>query len=372
MSKRGQRRGKHGARVRRERASSGHAMSLDAAVEFTKDDPPRGRRRNTDPDFSLFHYTTAAGLLGIVQTGTLWATQANYLNDSAECRLLSRLLTPRIREAFTKLVPELIELKAFKPEIAERISAGALDTEAEKVTGAILRAIDRVSPIHITSFCRHRNGSPECEHGLLSQWRGYGKGGFAIQFDESQLDDLTDEESQKHSYQGLITRRVSYEDHEEAAQLERFDGIANASLKVAFEHAAPVLANQPEVRKVLGEKRLEDYIGAFTDAVAFLKSARFKEENEYRIVALPTRSKGLIREAVDERPWREKHFKEGAAGTLVPFIKLFEYTERPLPIKKIIVGPHQDQDNQVFAAMLLLEKHGIDVPVVSSSTTLRV
>ena len=33
---------------------------------------------------SLFHYTTAAGLLGILRESVLWATEARFLNDAQE------------------------------------------------------------------------------------------------------------------------------------------------------------------------------------------------------------------------------------------------------------------------------------------------
>ncbi|KQV50324.1 hypothetical protein ASC95_13135 [Pelomonas sp. Root1217] len=36
------------------------------------------------PTGELFHYTTSAGLLGIVQSGSIWATEARYLNDATE------------------------------------------------------------------------------------------------------------------------------------------------------------------------------------------------------------------------------------------------------------------------------------------------
>src|SRR5678816_1780308 len=32
----------------------------------------------------LYHYTTPAGLLGIVENNKLWATHINYLNDATE------------------------------------------------------------------------------------------------------------------------------------------------------------------------------------------------------------------------------------------------------------------------------------------------
>ncbi|MET4038086.1 hypothetical protein ABIB94_009246 [Bradyrhizobium sp. JR7.2] len=363
MSKRGQRRGKA-----RARPQSGGPIVKSSGMPASAL-PPKSRRI-TDPDHSLFHYTTATGLIGIVESNTLWATHASFLNDTAECQLLSTLLAPQIRREFEKIVPELTSRGAFKPELLSQLGDNGMATEAERVVNSISRAIDSGSPIHITSFCLHKNGSPESEHGLLSQWRGYGRGGFAIEFDEAKIDDLTNIENERFSYQSMITRRVSYHDHKKVAGLDNFIGMANASLKAVFGAAAPNLARRPDVAEILGERELTSYIGAFVQAVPFLKSPRFEEENEYRIVALPTRSPKLTIE-VDKRQWKPRNFREGLGGSMVPFIRLFEGAGRPLPIKKIIVGPHRDQQNQKLAAELLLEKHGVEVPVIASDTTLR-
>jgi hypothetical protein len=153
--------------------------------------------------------------------------------------------------------------------------------------------------------------------------------------------------------------------------LDNFQGIANASLKVAFEHAAPKLASRPDVKELLGTRDLHDYVRAFVDAVPFLKNASFKEENEYRIVALPTRSKALVEEIGDKRSWKEVHFREGAGGAMLPYIKLFEKPGVRSAMMKIIVGPHRDQENQLLAAKFLLEKNQLDIPVVCSATTFR-
>jgi hypothetical protein len=351
MSKKGQRRGKAIARKRREEPSRIESIASTSSA--------------------MFHYTTASGLIGILESGSLWATHANFLNDSAECRLLNRLLTPQIKSEFEKIVPELTARGAFVPDIMKSLGGDAMSTEAEKVTNSILRAIDRTSQIYVTSFCMHEINSPECDHGLLSQWRGYGKGGFAIEFDEAALDDLTKLEVKHHSYQSMMTRKVEYDNHADAANLSSFTGIANAALKVAFEDAAPILATREDVAEILGSGDLTNYVGAFISVLPFLKSPRFKEENEYRIVALPTRSRYLVEESGDARPWKETYFRENAIGSVVPFIQLFKDTGAPLPIKKVIVGPHRDQENQTLAATLLLEKYGFDVPVVSSDTTLR-
>jgi hypothetical protein len=39
-----------------------------------------------DPDVVLWHYTNGAGLLGFLEAGTIFSTQACGVNDSTECR----------------------------------------------------------------------------------------------------------------------------------------------------------------------------------------------------------------------------------------------------------------------------------------------
>src|ERR1700678_2741703 len=43
------------------------------------------------PDI-LWHYTNAAGFLGICRSGKLWATNTDYLNDASEMRHARRLV----------------------------------------------------------------------------------------------------------------------------------------------------------------------------------------------------------------------------------------------------------------------------------------
>ena len=39
-----------------------------------------------DREVILWHYTNGAGLLGILETGTIFSTQVSCVNDSTECR----------------------------------------------------------------------------------------------------------------------------------------------------------------------------------------------------------------------------------------------------------------------------------------------
>jgi hypothetical protein len=48
------------------------------------------------PPETLYHYTTQDGLLGIIQSRSLWATNVSYMNDSTEFDLFLGLLKDRL------------------------------------------------------------------------------------------------------------------------------------------------------------------------------------------------------------------------------------------------------------------------------------
>src|ERR1700682_4515841 len=59
----------------------------------------------------LFHYTDARGLIGIFETKCLFATHADFLNDSSECRLLKDIVGPQLTsefEAAAKKFPQIM------------------------------------------------------------------------------------------------------------------------------------------------------------------------------------------------------------------------------------------------------------------------
>lgn len=48
------------------------------------------------PDGLLFHYTTAAGIIGILENCQLWATEYRHLNDRQEYRIAAHLLKEQL------------------------------------------------------------------------------------------------------------------------------------------------------------------------------------------------------------------------------------------------------------------------------------
>lgn len=313
---------------------------------------------------SLFHYTTASGLIGILGSQSLYATHANFLNDSAECRILSDLLKPRVSREMESIVPELVKMGRLRPEVYEEYGRKIHEMQAEKVLGSVLISIDRIAPFYITSFCIHDRTEAAFQNGLLSQWRGYASGGFAIEFDELHIDELVKEENVEFRYQGILTEAVSYDGHIERAKLERFDGLAKSMLRALFESQGGDLDR--DFGSLVGH---ETYIRPFLETLPFLKDPGFSEEREYRIAALCNRPT-VIGEGEKRKP-KEIAFRETGGGTLVPFIRLFENLKSKLPIKGILVGPHARQENQMSALKLLLEQCEMDVEIRQSQLTFR-
>lgn len=117
------------------------------------------------PDGPLFHYTGAAGLLGIFQRKEIWATDALYMNDAEEMRHADIVL---------------------RQEYQARLADGALLQEDKAMFLSGLEALEErqrqrnAAPTYVVSFSSHGD--------QLSQWRAYCQGGgFSIGFDWADL-----------------------------------------------------------------------------------------------------------------------------------------------------------------------------------------
>jgi hypothetical protein len=314
---------------------------------------------------SLFHYTTAQGLLGIIKDQALFATHADFSNDSSECKLIRAYIANVLSSEYKELVPQLIDMKIIDPDLLRMHGILVFEKEADNSVNAMLRATNNTAPYFVTSFCIHDDKSYEYSHGLLSQWRGYGLGGFAIEFDELEIDKLIEAELAGWKYQGILSNTVAYEDHEQHADPSRFKGMAGAFLREILPKKIP----DEDLNKILGTQTIDDYGRHFLSVAPFLKHRGFREESEYRIVALcnrPTKN-----DPGDERKVKEIHFRSRQDGHVVPYISLFENLDKPLPIKGIIIGPHPQQDNQRGAVELLLERYGVKAPVRVSELPFR-
>ena len=101
-----------------------------------------------NPPERLYHYTTADGLLGILESRTVWATHINYLNDKHELHHAEKVLSLELRERAERSDVNVEERQALLAA-AESLEKHRSDREAYV-------------------FSLTENGDQ------LSQWRAYG------------------------------------------------------------------------------------------------------------------------------------------------------------------------------------------------------
>jgi hypothetical protein len=313
----------------------------------------------------LFHYTTSGGMEGILRTQTLWATQAMFLNDTSELRAFAELLPDLLRAAVDEGIEPLLR---FNPnqQILNRFGgkAALVEQVVRETTNAMYGALlgTPTSPAYIepyvVSFCTASN-TRVAEHGLLSQWRGYGRdGGYVLVFDTARFDALVGEEAGKWTWAILMGGDVVYSSYTLDRIREEIGDSMDAMKKSVGEFLRT--AGNPDI--------LEPLFFALTQCACRYNQWGFAEENEVRIVAIPA-NKQILEEArrhnlpVSEIP-RHAYLRH---GTTVPCIRLFEgdgsYAHKPLPIKRVIVGPHPEKERRQRAVEILLRQLGIDIPV---------
>ncbi|MDP2312645.1 MAG: DUF2971 domain-containing protein [Pseudomonadota bacterium] len=116
----------------------------------------------------LYHYTTAAGLIGILKDGELRATHHAYLNDPSELEWFPRALFKQLEHSFREVFP-----------VNTLLSACRTATEAVQLFLVIAKQLDlsKGREPFVASFSASGNH--------LGQWRAYGGGGngFALGFD---------------------------------------------------------------------------------------------------------------------------------------------------------------------------------------------
>jgi hypothetical protein len=125
-------------------------------------------------------------------------------------------------------------------------------------------------------FCSHARDRPyEREHGLLSQWRGYGKdGGFCLVFDTAKLWGLFEKERDAFFYAYTDVRKAFYP-REPSKQIECFTELLDTSESV--------------IKTALLENRdfsVDQTLLPFVSSATAFKHQGFHEEREVRLVAM--------------------------------------------------------------------------------------
>lgn len=323
---------------------------------------------------SLFHYTTGAGLKGILESKCLWATDYRFTNDGRELRYAEEVLV----EEFKKEVPKLFEAQGNTPPILIKDAFIKMANEIGSLLGfsdlegsygwlaqeTILNHHKKLfskcyESIYLTSFCIHTD-TDIYNDGLLSQWRGYATdGGYAIEFDRKKLKLLDNNKP-------FIRSEIYYPTRSSHGLIPDCIERLKNNLPFVFKFLADVnLGDDPEAilshyksTPEMSEKIDKD--GAdFALCKTLIKHPGFHEECEYRFVVLSATKS-------DNKPDIKHREKD---GKLIPYIEIFKGAEKEFlnTIKRIIVGPHRDKEMRAEGVRSLLTSHGMSDVLVHIS-----
>ncbi|HLO30630.1 MAG TPA: DUF2971 domain-containing protein [Anaerolineales bacterium] len=253
----------------------------------------------------LFHYTTSAGMVGILETGNIWTTKIQYTNDHTELRLA---------------------LNYIRNEIDfQRQGIGKTRTD-EELEG-MCRALDGVQTVNVGVASFTEIGDQ------LGQWRGYCEigDGYSLGFDAAKLQDKL---RKRYSYH-LFPCIYEVEQHKRLAK-ELIDHYPTKHLLDIAKRARHASRGDPY-----------DFEIAFSSAIVFfaplIKTENFKEEKEWRLIS-PILS------------YAEAHFRRGN-HSLIPYWEFDLDLENTL--KQIVVGPTPEPALSSLAVRGLLLKKSL-------------
>ncbi len=282
-----------------------------------------------------------------------------FLNDYSEIVLfrdkLISLILPYVREAYEELIRQT-------PHIEQEINkVGGLSQVVQHDTEVFVNAQYEATgdEIYILSFCGQHKNPQINRNGLLSQWRGYGAGGgFALVFNTQKLEEMMEIEAKKYEYSAMHLCDLVYSDDENKLKEELSEdlSIIAGDVKTLFN------------RVKLSEKEKADALKgyfSFVRCISRYKHYGFREENEVRMVVLPTvleeellklaSTHGAIPKPEKERKFRDKN------GQPIPYIELFNSIDIELPIERIIVGPHKEKEARAAALRVILRNTKIEI-----------
>jgi hypothetical protein len=288
----------------------------------------------------VYHYTTSAGLQGIVESQSLWATDAEFLNDAQELQYgrteLCEALSRQAESIFSSgLLPDpASDYRGPGLGGADYSRATMIRNAVEYLTvsaGAEKKA--EAVPTYVTCFCE--------EGDLLSQWRGYGSGGgFALGLRRDALGRMPSPD-QSHLQPGSTPQLVRVE-YGPAAVSRMVDRM--------LRDLAPVAAGHP------GAAGWSAGAWRAVPALASVKHEAFSEEREWRLIAVQNLS-------------TETKFRITTYG-LVPHVEL--PLDLATAVQDVVVGPGSHADLRALSARRLLMRAGLrQVPVQISAAPFR-
>lgn len=262
---------------------------------------------------NLYHYTDAAGMKGIIESNSLWLTDAEFSNDSAEGRHGWLVLRQDARDVF-----------------------GGPDVNHSSELERLIRRCTDTHRTENSTFIACFSTVPD----LLSQWRGYGANGagYCIEFQAAELP------RRNQLFQ------VQYNDADKHESIRALLQDLQASVSAISD---PLFELDDELEDVDMAASIL-FTPLAQQAVAF-KNSGFAEEGEWRYAVVLPDSDG------EHERTQIVHFHE-RRGHIVPYLQL--HFGGLAPIRRIILGPTRSTDADTRALRLLLRRNGHDPALV--------
>lgn len=274
------------------------------------------------------HYTSLAGLLGILDSNSLHATSFDASNDHLEMTA-GRAAVEKICEEIAREYPvgfarkngsEFLEADAsFQDDVRQQ--------SAENVATILFESLKLAINPFICCFSKILDDS-EIKKGDLSQWRAYAPDdGALIKFNPERLRSAISKESNSYHYAYVFEKDVSYkfDDAIESISPHR------ETIESIFKYHELGLNNE--------EPRITDeFLTDFVLASAFTKASCFESEREYRIAAaIPTLTQFKKLPKRNQKKRNQLNFKLSHKN-IVPYIELLKGRVIPC-IDSIMIGP---------------------------------
>lgn len=310
---------------------------------------------------SLFHYTSQAGLRGILSTGKLWATHYSFLNDKKEIiaaeqslglhlskRLAADLAAHKIMGRHAKILGG-INIKETAQEEAIRI-----------VTVIYAAALKFVSPFITSFFVCDSDAEPIAyRDGLLRHWATYGRdGGYALQLSPEKVKMALNRDAEDFTHSGVFLTRVSYLDQDSAS--------LSQELRESYDHLATVARDMVEyelkgfTEEEALHRSIEGSFRPFAHVICSTKLGYFADECEARIALFRPTTEAIKRaQTIAAHPIL---LRDG--NIPIPYISLFcGQLLKAGCIERIILGPHPENDLRKKALDLFFESEELEIPI---------
>lgn len=288
------------------------------------------RLRSQRPTTTLYHYTSAAGLLGIVESKSLWASGIHSLNDTSEYLYAGSIVREFAARSLTA-----------EPDHPWRDSFLELLEASDVILAQAMVFVASLSEVG----------------DKLSQWRGYCPigGGFSIGF----APDLIHQLAARQEYD-LV--KCEYDLKEQTAICEELisEGCRRAREYQLKEDPNPKLRREPA-----GLWR-----GLYKPLMKFapaIKNPSFVEEQEWRLIRGPFDGPDRT---VRFRPGKYAPIPYREFALVNPLLNSSESSR--LEIEELIVGPNPDPEHAITAVEFLFAARGVHCKKISKySGTLR-